>query len=808
MSNQHQAGINLTQTASNLGDTKASTQPETQAQTTAGREPQSELSGHDDPLLNELRKQCQLHHSELSSLAGLDLPGAPYQDVWLGPGGTELTPLLPDATPLSLEQLGEEADPQEFESSSISLVGRNGDMLYIRYQDGTVECCPLNPQGQKHGPFALYYPSLLYLRSQPQFESHLLQHLGFFYQGQPCGPFELVDENGVCIGKGCYELLETRITAQSQAINPKLLHRFINNYQQAANLQKTLVPNGKADMAIKPAWKQETMFVARDCIVIRYSMLSHSLPHGQSHSFGVEPEHPAVLLRRYANETWLEACTRAHRRVLHLVQTQVNELRQAQRAAARILASKQAADTELDPEFETIQEQLAVPLHDDEVGRQVHQTCLEVLGKLQPEALVTNYKRGGYTLGLLDCLPRTADGHYLNGILVSSPVHYERQRYRREVEQASDTKSDIILPDHPMWAILRLAYFLYNQQNDKMDAPDLDQIKATYPWRAWMKELFAPALPDAVSESPFLGCTCQRWGELQVNRKVPDIPRAQCASAPIKDALMQLTADVKQYYGAYYRQSDLTSYGLRWGHYFCSAKRGIITNANVPGWNALPIWAQWDIVPIDIDAPLDLLNDCFNWHATGSTALYDDIGSYLGNIGYSQFGLWNGTFQLYDEAKETSIKGHLEQGQLHPTLHLTIYQDYCSRFPAATLTVNLAQDTFIGNYHIIYGIDELFEQGYHAVLLEPYGTIKTEQGPKILKRLTQYTPGTYRKEDGIYLADGSVQITKQYRLEPYQRPRPVRRRPWYYDYDDDEFDDDEYKDELAELWGDEEDEDF
>lgn len=620
----------------------------------------------------------------------------------------------------------------------------------------------------------------------------------------PCGSFELVDENGVCIGKGCYELLETRITAQSQAINPKLLHRFINNYQQAANLQKTLVPNGKADMAIKPAWKQETMFVARDCIVIRYSMLSHSLPHGQSHSFGVEPEHPAVLLRRYANETWLQAYTRAHRRVLHLVQMQVNELRQAQRAAAELLSPDKVANSN-DPELDELKTELTSSGYDDEVGRQVHQTCLEVLGKLQPEALVTNCERGGYAPELLNCLPHTADGHYLNGILVSSPEHYERQRYRREVEQASDTKSDIILPDHPMWAILRLAYFLYNQQNDKMDAPDLDQIKATYPWRAWMKELFAPALPDAVSESPFLGCTCQRWGELQVNRKVPDIPRAQWTPVPTtKDALMQLTADIKQYYSAYFQPSDLTSYGLRWGHYFCSAKRGIITNAKVPGFNELPIWAQWDIAPINVDAPLELHNCYFCWHAAGASTLYDDNGSYVGHIDYKNFGLCDGAFQLYDKATETSVQGQLKHGQLQPTLHLTIYQDYRSRFPAATLTVDLAQDSFIGHYQTIYGIDELFELGYHAVMLEAYATIETAEGPKTLKRLTKYKPGTYLKERGVYQADGTVQVTSKYRLEEYEPPAPYRPRYNHWYYDDDEFDD-----ELAKLWGEtEDDEDY
>lgn len=801
MDNQHQAGIDLSQAASNLGDTVASTQPpEAKAQTTAGREPQPELSERDDPLLNELRKQCQLHHSELSFLAGLDLPGAPYQDVWLGPGGAELAPLLPDATPLSLEQVGAEADLQEFESSSISLVGRNGDMLYIRYQDGTVECCLRNPQGQKHGPFALYYPSLFYLRSQPQFESHLHQHLGFFYQGLPCGPFELYDENGVCICKGCYELMETGFTAQSQAINLKQLLNFINNYEQAANLNEVLIPDDKVDKDIKPTWKQESMFVLRDCIVIRYSTLSHSLPHGQSQSFGVEPEHPAVLLQRHANETWLQALMRAHQRVLHLVQTQINHLRQAQRAAAQLLAPAQTATAE--PDLNELKSQLTAPCFDDEVGRKVHQRCLEHLGKLQPEALVTNCKRGGYAPGLLDCLPRTADGRYLNGILVSSPEYFERQSYRCQVEQTRGTKSDALLQDNPMWTVLRLAYFLHYQQNDKMEAPDLDQIKVTYPWLIWMKELFAPALPDAASEPPFSGCTCQCWGELQLNSMVPDRPRAQWTPVPTtKDALMQLTADMKQYYSAYFQPSDLTSYGLRWGHYFCSAKRGIITNAKVQGFNALPIWAQWDIAPINVDAPQELLNCYFCWHAAGASTLYDDNGSYVGHIDYKNFGLCDGAFQLYDVTKETSVQGQLKHGQLQPTLHLTIYQDYRSRFPAATLTVDLAQGSFRGSYHTIYGIDELFELGYHAVLLETYGEIETEDGTKKLKRLIQYTPGSYLKERGVYQADGTIQVTTKYRLEEYVRPAPYRPR-YYHHWD---YDDDLDEDELAELWGDDED---
>ena len=103
-----------------------------------------------------------MHHSavHVNFLDSLDLPGAPYQYLWLGTGGAELAPLLPDVPPLSLEQIGTEADPQEFETASISLVGRNGDRLSIQYQDGTIERCFIDYQGLKHGPFKLYYPSL------------------------------------------------------------------------------------------------------------------------------------------------------------------------------------------------------------------------------------------------------------------------------------------------------------------------------------------------------------------------------------------------------------------------------------------------------------------------------------------------------------------------------------------------------------------------------------------------------------------------------------------------------------------------
>lgn len=804
MCNQYQTGIDLTQAASNLGDTKASTQPEKQAQTTAGREPQPELSGRDDPLLNELRKQCQLHHSELSSLAGLDLPGAPYQDVWLEPGGAELASLFPDVMPLSLEQLGAEADPQEFESSSISLVGRNGDMLYIHYQDGTVECCPLNQQGQKHGLFALYYPSEPYLKSAAfELNPHVLQQKGLFYQGLPCGPFELFNENGVCVGKGCYELMEAGPFDQAQDVNLKFLQKLIDTNQQDDNLRRMLFPDGKVNRASRYTRQQEMMPVCLDRIVVRYGMLAHTLPHGQIQTFEVRPEHPAVLLQRHANETWLQACTRAHHRVLHLVQMQVNELRQAQRAAAQLLAHAQATTTE--PALDELKSQLTAPCFDDEVGRKIHQRCLEDLGKLQPEALVTNCERGGYALGLLNCLLRTADGRYLNGILVSSPEYYERQCYRRQVEQSNGDKSKALTQDRMAQILLKLAHFFDLQQSEKAHAPDLEQSVLTTDELGWVIEQFNSTSHNEALVLSRTWCVLKFWGELQ-HSVAADSPRTPLAPTQAQSDIKRLTTYVQQHYGVCHQLSDLTSYGLRWGHYFYSTKHCSLSNSKDSGYRVLPIWARWDITPINVDAPLSLLNDLFCWHAAGESSLYDVTGTCMGYLTYNQFGMGNDTFQLYDAAKETSVYGQLKHGQLQPTLTFTIYQDYRTKFPAATLTVDLAQGSFSGSYHTIYGIDELLDAGYHVLLLETYDEIETEEGTKKLKRLINYMPGSYIKERGVYLADGAVQLTKQYELEPYQRPRPVRRRPWYYD--NDEFDDDEYEDELAELWGDEEDEDF
>lgn len=780
-SNQHLAGIDLSQTGSDLGSSEGSSQLPKE-QLIGDKVAKPKLSKRNDPLLKELRKQCKLHRTEINFLDSLDLPGAPYQYFWLGTGCAELAPLLPDVQPLSLEQIGAEADPQEFEAASISFVGRNENKLYIRYQDGTVECCAHDPHGKKHGPFALYYPSLPYLENAPfKLNSHLVQHSGFFFKNLPCGPFELCNEHGVCVGKGCYELMEAGICEQSKEIGLQQLYKLIDSNQQEEILRRMLCPNGRFNLAAKYTRWQTKIPVCLDRIVVRYVSLSHRLPHGQIHSFEVGPEHPAILLERHDNETWMETCMRAHRRVLNLVQMQVNELMQAQRAAAQLLDQEQAA--EQDPELLALQEQLAVPLYDNEVGQKVHQRCLEDLGKLQPKEIIANCERSRYAPGLLDCLTRTTDGRYLNGLLVSSPEYYERQSYRRMVKQKSDAEFNTSLQVSTKQCDLSQGDYLDYLQNEEDYAPDPEQRALTVDEIDWLIDQFAPALHDDADDMPLAWCEVKHWGELQLQDRDPKDSRPHLA--PTQYDLKHLLSYTQQNFEFYLQRSDLTSYGLRWGHYFYLGRRGSL--AKDSSCHALPIWAHWDITPINVETPLDLLAYYFCWHAVGTSSLYDATGTCLGQIGYDQFGLCDGTFQLNDEANETSMYGYLQHGQLQPTLTFTIYQDFRARFPAATLTVDLAQDLFVGPYHTIYSIDELFEKGYHAVMLEVYGTIQTEEGTKRLKRLIKYTPDTYLDEDGVYLADGTVQVTKKHILCEYESPSYSRD----YDYDWDCEEDDE-----------------
>ena len=227
----------------------------------------------------------------------------------------------------------------------------------------------------------------------------------------------------------------------------------------------------------------------------------------------------------------------------------------------------------------------------------------------------------------------------------------------------------------------------------------------------------------------------------------------------------------------------------RYGHYYLNMW-GRLTRKPEEGCDVLPIWAADASKPLSLNLDVSELRYLFAWHAFGQTSLHDDTGTWLGYVGYNRYGLGDGSFLQFYDTHETSVQGSLSYGQLQPKLTFTIYQNYRTSFPSAKLTVDLAQGAFCGPYQRIYGIDELFDKGYNAVLLEVYDRVEEDNDVKLLKRLCKYYPGTYLQEEGTYLKDGSVQVTQQYELKPY--PRPERRRPWYYhDWDGEE----EYEDE-------------
>lgn len=100
-SNQRLAGIDLSQAASDIGYLEQSPQP---------------------PEGKELRQQCTLHQDEINFLQSLGLPDArPNQyrlwgfnpnQLWLGRGGTEFKPLLPDAQPRFLRKVRPTQEPE------------------------------------------------------------------------------------------------------------------------------------------------------------------------------------------------------------------------------------------------------------------------------------------------------------------------------------------------------------------------------------------------------------------------------------------------------------------------------------------------------------------------------------------------------------------------------------------------------------------------------------------------------------------------------------------------------------------------
>ena len=198
-------------------------------------------------------------------------------------------------------------------------------------------------------------------------------------------------------------------------------------------------------------------------------------------------------------------------------------------------------------------------------------------------------------------------------------------------------------------------------------------------------------------------------------------------------------------------------------HYFMK-KTGRFVRAPETGYRVLPIWAQWAPAPLKLDAA-DFAAK-FNWQARGSSTLSLLDGATL-TLTYGDLGLAYGPWHLY--LKDTGEHGTMEQGKLTSTLTFDLYQDGRARFPSAIFTVNLLTGEFEGPYQLIYDISELFDQGYHAVLLEECGDIKTEHGFKTLKRIADYKPGSYLKEQGTYVK-GEPQVQQRFKLKRYQRP--------------------------------------
>ncbi len=206
-------------------------------------------------------------------------------------------------------------------------------------------------------------------------------------------------------------------------------------------------------------------------------------------------------------------------------------------------------------------------------------------------------------------------------------------------------------------------------------------------------------------------------------------------------------------------------------HYSMRKTRRLV-QAPETGFRALPIWAAEAPVP-------ELSAESFCWQAQGKSAIKDPAGEDEAVITYGQRGLADGAFDLYNQAPATAEHGSFKQGLLEPSFSFELFQDYRARFPAACFTLDVRTGEPESLFKLYFTIDQLFEKGYHAVLLEACGEIKTEQGFKTQKRLCTYIPGTYVKQEGIY-EQGNPKITKRHQLKDYQRP--YRYYGWGYHY--------------------------
>lgn len=265
MCNQNQAGIDLTQAASNLGRDKKFLLEK--AQPTVNRGLPHE-SAFDDDLFLELRTQCERNRAQLTQIVGQGLPEGPYNYICLGPCGAELAPLLPPKTQVfTLDQIGAEVDLREFTAPSIQIVAHNeigshyiqngwyqaripySSLIYlITYQDGSTEFSIIDRNGSKHGRFQLYYPGLSCANLNAErlsLDQRSVQQRGIFFRGLPCGPFYVYDELGSTLCEGCYELVEASPGVPARTIRLKNLRQTMHQVHEDGVIAYLLHPNGK-----------------------------------------------------------------------------------------------------------------------------------------------------------------------------------------------------------------------------------------------------------------------------------------------------------------------------------------------------------------------------------------------------------------------------------------------------------------------------------------------------------------------------------------------------------------------------------
>lgn len=197
-----------------------------------------------------------------------------------------------------------------------------------------------------------------------------------------------------------------------------------------------------------------------------------------------------------------------------------------------------------------------------------------------------------------------------------------------------------------------------------------------------------------------------------------------------------------------------------------------LVQAPVIGGRALPIWALWAPRPV-------LSPEGFCWQAQGTSAIKDPAGEDSAVITYGNLGLCEGTFDLYNQAPATAEHGTFKQGLLEPSFSFEHYQDFRARFPAVSFTLDVRTGEPDGPFKLYFTIDHLFNQGYHAVLLETCDDIKTEHGTKTQKRLRAYIPGSYLSQAGTF-NQGRLKLTKRRKLRPYRNPQ--RYYDWYDPY--------------------------